>query len=325
MILEVCPDIFRIEVPLPENPLQHVNSYVVMSGGAVLIVDTGFNLDVCDRVLPEGLAQLGVDAARAEFFITHMHPDHAGLVHRLAGQSKRIYCGAKEIRHRIDRGLWARFLSAGRASGLAEADLEALSLRYPAFHYDARWLSSATALREGDVVTVGDYRFECVETPGHTMGHACLFDPKGSILIAGDHILSDITPNITGWLDDENRLSLYLESLSKVAALSIETLLPGHRGIIDNCRRRIGEIEAHHRKRSEEVMKILRDGPMTGSSVASRMTWDLRVRSWEAFPPAQRWFATGEALAHLRYLEAQGFVVKDLSTDGEYFAIQEEC
>jgi hypothetical protein len=33
------------------------------------------------------------------------------------------------------------------------------------------------------------------------------------------------------------------------------------------------------------------------------MTWDLQAPSWSDFPVAQQWFATGEALAHLRYLE----------------------
>ena len=34
------------------------------------------------------------------------------------------------------------------------------------------------------------------------------------------------------------------------------------------------------------------------------MTWDL-TGSWEAFPLAQKWFATAEATAHLRYLEGR--------------------
>ena len=36
------------------------------------------------------------------------------------------------------------------------------------------------------------------------------------------------------------------------------------------------------------------------------MSWDIDCESWELFPVAQKWFATGEALAHLRYLEGEG-------------------
>jgi hypothetical protein len=41
------------------------------------------------------------------------------------------------------------------------------------------------------------------------------------------------------------------------------------------------------------------------------MTWDIVARSWEEFPIMQRWFATGEAIAHLRFLEEQGRVTRE--------------
>jgi hypothetical protein len=41
------------------------------------------------------------------------------------------------------------------------------------------------------------------------------------------------------------------------------------------------------------------------------MTWDLTYRQWEDFPVPQKWFATGEAIAHLRYLEDEGQVRRE--------------
>ena len=38
------------------------------------------------------------------------------------------------------------------------------------------------------------------------------------------------------------------------------------------------------------------------------MTWDLKYDRWEDVNVMQKWFATGEAIAHLRYLEADGAV-----------------
>lgn len=38
------------------------------------------------------------------------------------------------------------------------------------------------------------------------------------------------------------------------------------------------------------------------------MTWDIRCRGWEDFPTPQKWFAVGEALAHLEYLMDRGQV-----------------
>ena len=40
------------------------------------------------------------------------------------------------------------------------------------------------------------------------------------------------------------------------------------------------------------------------------MTWDINAKSWDDFPLMQKWFATGEALAHLRFLEHKGFITE---------------
>ena len=41
------------------------------------------------------------------------------------------------------------------------------------------------------------------------------------------------------------------------------------------------------------------------------MTWDIQCDSWEAFPVMQKWFATGEAISHLRYQEEEGKVLRE--------------
>ncbi|MCZ6871678.1 MAG: hypothetical protein O7G84_19445 [Gammaproteobacteria bacterium] len=38
------------------------------------------------------------------------------------------------------------------------------------------------------------------------------------------------------------------------------------------------------------------------------MSWSICARSSEEFPVMQRWFATGEAIAHLRYLEEKKLI-----------------
>jgi hypothetical protein len=50
------------------------------------------------------------------------------------------------------------------------------------------------------------------------------------------------------------------------------------------------------------------NGSLSAYEVASRMTWDIKCDSWEEFPLAQKWFATGEAISHLRYLKEKGLI-----------------
>ena len=61
-----------------------------------------------------------------------------------------------------------------------------------------------------------------------------------------------------------------------------------------------------------EVIDALKEKPGANAyEVAGKLTWSLRGRSWEDAPKKQKWFAVGETLAHLEYLEAQGRIRKD--------------
>ena len=84
---------------------------------------------------------------------------------------------------------------------------------------------------------------------------------------------------------------------------------------------RITELKEHHHRRLNEVVLILKQGPQHAFRIASQMTWDLKADSWEDFPRAQKWFATGEALAHLRYLEAEGTISRQNKNKITRFAL----
>jgi glyoxylase-like metal-dependent hydrolase (beta-lactamase superfamily II) len=137
------------------------------------------------------------------------------------------------------------------------------------------------------------------------------------MLLSGDHVLGDITPNITVWREEDDSLGDYLESLDKVAQLEVDLVLPGHRTSFTDCRGRIAELKEHHRNRLDEVLAILDGGGRTVYEIASKMTWDIKAKTWGDFPVVQKWFAVSEAAAHLRHLEIRGEVSQNAS--GESF------
>ena len=91
MIEQVLPDFYRIEIPLPNSPLKALNSYLIKGQGRFLIIDTGMNRDECMRSMISSLEKLEVDLRKTDFFITHMHADHLGLVGNLATETSTIY------------------------------------------------------------------------------------------------------------------------------------------------------------------------------------------------------------------------------------------
>jgi glyoxylase-like metal-dependent hydrolase (beta-lactamase superfamily II) len=318
---EILPGLYRINVPLLGSPLKATNSYVIKGTERSLIIDTGWNREDCMTALVSGLEECHVDHREADFFITHMHADHAGLVSALAGEGARIYFGRAdaEIMRSATPEHWQKQIDFARKRGFPADELERAIGSHPGRRYSPHTSLNLCISKDGDKISMGDYLFECIETPGHTEGHVCLYERGKKILICGDHILVDITPNITLSSQDGNPLKEYLMSLDKVYDLDVGLALPGHRSIFRNHKERIRELKQHHQTRLKEVLSILENGKQNAFQVASQMTWDIGYRTWDLFPPAQKWFAFGEALAHLKYLEEEGKVRREMEGQGVVF------
>ncbi|GAI56909.1 unnamed protein product, partial [marine sediment metagenome] len=54
MAEEILPNLYKIEVPLPRNPLKAVNSYIIKANEKSLIIDTGMNREECLSVISPG-------------------------------------------------------------------------------------------------------------------------------------------------------------------------------------------------------------------------------------------------------------------------------
>jgi glyoxylase-like metal-dependent hydrolase (beta-lactamase superfamily II) len=299
---KIAEDIYRIPIPLPNSPLEAVNAYLIR-GPRNLVVDTGMRQTECMEAMRRGLDSLGVDLRDTDFFITHFHADHLGLVSELAGPASTIYLNGPDATRILGGSFRQRFEASVRLNGFPEEEIADAMAVHPGSKFGPR-LPLAFAQPGGGRIDVGDCKLRCIETPGHSFGHTCLYEPDRKILISGDHILADITPHIEAWYDDWDPLDQYLKSLDKIATVDIALVLPGHRDPFRDAHGRVKELEAHHAARTEEVLSILLRGPATAYQVASEMTWDIACDSFALFPLTQRWFALGEAIAHLRYMES---------------------
>jgi glyoxylase-like metal-dependent hydrolase (beta-lactamase superfamily II) len=322
MAEEIFPGLYRIPVPIPENPLKELNSYVIRGRERSLVIDTGMNRPECESALHRGLGELGVDLERTDLFITHLHADHSGLIAGLTRENTSVYCSGPDAEIiNSDDSHWEQLRVFVLTGGFPAAEFDRAIRRHPGFRYRCREVIDFTVVADGDSLTVGDYNLRCVWTPGHTAGHMCLYEPDKKILISGDHILGDITPNISLWSDDEDPLADYLASLDKTGRLDIRTVLPAHRSQIHDCHARIAELKKHHRVRADEVLTVLEQGEQNAYQVASQMTWDMTYDSFALFPVSQKWFAAGEALAHLKFLEGEGKVRRELKDGCALFSL----
>ena len=306
MCKEILPNLFQLKIPLPESPLKYLNSYIIRDDNRSMIIDTGLNCQECLEAMTGGLRKIGIDLEKSDIFITHLHADHFGLVTKLATDSSQVFFSRPEKELLESWEGFGPMIAYADKNGFPENELRSVLDKHPAAKFGLDWVPEMKVLDDGDSIHVGDYHFKCIATPGHTMGHVCLYELNKKILVAGDHILIDITPNIQCWSDTQNPLKHYLDSLDKVARLQVDLTLPGHRRLIRNHDARIAELKQHHANRLNEVLTILEGTSLNAFQIASRMTWEIKADSWDQFPVAQKWFATGEAISHLRYLEEDG-------------------
>jgi len=208
---ELLPDIYRIEVPLPRNPLRAINSYVIRGRDRFLVIDTGMNRPECIEAMQTGLEELAVDLDQTDIFVTHCHSDHVGLVSLLKTATSRVFLHPADAAIICDPNLWVDLTKAARVHGFPDPDSAVEN--HPGKRYLFTGQPEFTPLREGDTLSVGQYHFRGVETPGHTPGHLCLYEPEAGILFSGDHILDSITPNISGWDQETDPLGDFLASL----------------------------------------------------------------------------------------------------------------
>ena len=312
-IVQVLPGMYRIPVPLPGNPLKELNSYVIRGeGNHNLLIDTGFRLEACRKALLDGLKSLGISVEDTDILLTHLHVDHTGLAPDLICPGNRVYIGEADrwFMNDVDT-VHVQRVERLQRHGISQALIEEMLACTPSRTMAADTsFHGYTCLREGDVIKAGRYVLKAIATPGHTPGQMCFAVEGTGAMILADHVLFDITPNITDWKDLPDALGAYLESPDKIDKYDVTIPLPGHRKPGD-FHGRVRALKEHHSRRLEECRQVIsRLGQARLYDIAGNMTWKIRSADWDSFPPAQRWFALGECLSHIDHLKRTGQITE---------------
>ena len=317
MIEEILPGLYKLILPLSGVFPVGINSYIVKSGERSLIIDVGWNRQPCMDSMMTGLKELKVNFAKTDFFITHFHPDHLNLIENLATDDSVVYFNRPEDEWMRSGFQWEDLVALGHRNGFPDDEARAAIRQHPGYGHPLGRNLPFKSVSEDTLITMGNFTFQCIETPGHAKRHMCLYEPHEKVFLSGDLILKDLITSIQSWWDEDNPMEEYLASLDKVNGLDIARVLPGHGEVFNHCRQRIKELKLHHQSRLDEIFSILRKGGMTAFQVASQMSWDNGQKSipWESLPLLFRWFTVGESIAYLRCLEERGMISRE--TGGE--------
>lgn len=324
-INEVYSNIFRLKTPMPNSPLRSVNAYLIKGADRNILIDTGYNTDVCADYLRECLSTLGADPERTDILLTHFHSDHAGASTSLIHESRKIYVpqqeyaffGIQENADIYDESRRPRYLTEGLSE---EYFQRIMSLRQAGSGEPDSFSQRFEPFDETSVFQAGGYRLVPLHTPGHTPGHMCFWEAEHKIMFTGDHILFDISSNIIPWPGIPNTLGIYLYSLKKLRDYDVQLALPGHREP-GNMLARIDEQLEHHDQRLKECEAVIKLYPgKTALEITELITWKIRNRSNKRSIPLRLMrYAFGECLCHLDHLTLLGRVQRKLQEDDGFY------
>ena len=322
--MEILPGIYQIQVPIPDNPLGHLNAYLIEGTEGWLMIDTGWFTPDAFGFLESGIKDLGLTLSDiSSIVITHVHPDHYGL----AGKIKQLSPQTELYAHRWEAELIeSRYIKFSelqkrmdplmRSHGVPEEELAYLrSASMPALRFVTVSLPDHY-LYGGETISTGLFDLEVIWTPGHSPGHICLYESKNRLLFSGDHILPHITPNISSHVESgDNPLGDYICALQKLRNLAVSQVLPAHEDIFNDLNGRIEELINHHAARESEIKKTLENHTRTAYDISSKITWNVAGGEWEKIPPLQKRFAVTETIAHLDRMRWEGKVEKVFEDD----------
>ena len=188
---------------------------LIDTGEGLIIVDTG--MPTCAPFLVHNIWKLGFDPANIKILLhTHGHFDHLGATMTLKRLSNALIYLSGQDAEMISQRPDLMFMGH-------------LEMGWPIIQVDRE-------IEDGDVISLGNTKIECLLTPGHTDGTmsfifhmkcdeeehcAALFGGVGLITLKRDYLLDNF-----GTLENREK---YLKSLDKLEKLKgIEIVLSNH-------------------------------------------------------------------------------------------------
>ena len=324
--IRVSDSVQWARLPMPGS-LGHINSWLIddadAAGPGLMAVDTGIMLSECSNGWKALFAGDLADTRFTRILCTHLHPDHIGLAGWLA---KRL-----DAPILMTRGEWMRanymiadvrdeqppeVTAQQRGCGWDEAAIEAAkasgwgSLQRIIFRLPFAY----RRLVDGQRLTIGKGEWQVVVGSGHSPEHACLLNEAEGVLISGDQVLPRISSNVSvhAGEPDANPLGEWLASIDKLLQLPDDLLVcPAHGEPFRGLHTRLHALRDEHHERLDAVAAALAGAPR-------RVVECFGLLFRREIGPDHIGLATGETLAHLRYLEEAGRVVRE-TRDGVWW------
>ena len=319
--IEVAPGVLWIRMPLP-FALDHINLWLLAGQDGWSLVDCGYG-DAPTRALWETHFSHALEGLPVKRIIaTHYHPDHLGnavwLMERFScpiAMTQAEFLTAHSVFEQRASHAFADTFALFVAHGMPEPFVAGLAARGNHYRTGVPEVPAVFERMLGDDdVDAGGTHWRVICGYGHSPEHASLYSADRGLLISGDMLLPRISTNVSvsAAEPDGDPLARFLASLVPFESLPPKTLvLPSHGLPFRGIAPRTAQLAAHHSARLAELEAAIGAAPVPAS--ASDMLPVLFRRELDL---QQRFFAMGEAIAHLNYLWRRGRIRRTVAADG---------
>ena len=321
-IIELADGIGWARLPVPGS-LKHINAWVLEDGDGVALVDTGLDIapsrDAWEALLAGPLAGRSV----TRVIVTHFHPDHIGLAGWLTARfgvtlwmTREEWLFARMLTNEVRDAPPPEAVDYWRGAGWSEDRIEAEAAK--GWGRFASVVSpvpvSFVRLQDGERLRIGAREWRVVIGSGHCPEHLCLVDEAGGVMIAGDQVLPRITSNVSLSLSEPlgNPLGDWLSSIEILRTLSPDLfVLPSHGEPFTGLHARLDALRDGHLRSLEALHAHLAE--------PKRAVDCFSILFGRKIDDSILGLATGEALAHLRWLEVQGRALRETREGVHWF------
>lgn len=324
--IEVANGVLWIRLPLP-MVLDHVNVYALDEGDSWTIVDGGFyskrSVAIWEKLIAGPLA--GKPIGRV--ILTHHHPDHVGMVGWLMETqgatlttTRTAWLMARMLILDVEDKVTEPSIEYWRRAGMSSAMLAKRCAERPYNFADVCYNlpSGYTRVQQGDVIRAGGRDWDIHIGNGHAPEHLTMWSRDDNLVIAGDQIISSISPNIGVYPTEPEAdpLGEWMEACERLSHLAREDhlVLSGHKLPFTGLPLRMHQLHENHVGALNRLFDHL-----TEPKVAV-----------DCFPPLFKrkiedgifGMALVETVAHLNHLHQSGRVSRELRKDGAWVWMQ---
>ncbi len=303
--------------------LDHVNVYVIDEGDSWTIIDTGFWSKKTQSIWSDIKEKWFSDKPIGKVIVTHHHPDHVGLAGWFQTEfkaelwmSRTAWLMARMLRLDYQKLPTEETINFWRRAGMDDLILNERATGKP-FNFGDSVHEMPLGFRriiDGEKIILGKRSWIVRVGNGHAPEHLTLWCEDEPIIIAGDQIISSISPNLGVYATEPEADPVQEWLMSCEAFLPFsndkQLVLPGHKLPFYGLPHRLKQLIENHHSALKRLVAFLKEQQTAVDCFPVLFNRKISDNEYG--------LALVEAVAHLNHLYRKKIVKRELNSKGAY-------